>query len=619
MKTRIKNLFLLPALIAGLALIMAGRVTAQTFTNLHSFIAVSDGATPFGGLILSGNTLYGTARAGGSSGNGTVFKVNTDGSGFTNLHSFTHGSDGYDPIYGLILSGNTLYGTTLGGSAGGGTLFAVNTDGTGFTNLHSFTVSEGLGPNGVILSGNTLYGTATDGGSANKGTLFAVNTDGSGFTNFHNFNSGSDGARPQSRLILSGNTLYGTAAEGGSSGGGTVFAVNTNGTGFTNLHSFTGSDGVVPKAGLILSGNILYGTASAGGPGLGTIFAINTNGTGFTNLHSFTGSDGANPYAGLILSGNTLYGAAYNGGSSGGGTIFAVNTNGTGFTNLHSFTSSSEGANPFGSLILSGNSLYGAASSGGSAGIGTVFSLSLGLVSTPQLTNLFVSPANSIIGVTSNQQFTVTGYYNNGSSQTLTNGSAGTNLLWSSSSTNVASITTNGVATGLTNGVTTITVTSGSISNNTTLTVVSPPAITVQPTNNTVSPNASVTLNVAATGGGLSYQWQFNGTNITGATGASLTITNVTSATIGVYTVIVSNAAGSVTSSSVLVASVDIHMLASVYVSGPIGSNYLIQATSNMPGGWTTLTNIALPSQPYIYVDYSSATNKQQFYRVVPQ
>jgi hypothetical protein len=50
-----------------------------------------------------------------------------------------------------------------------------------------------------------------------------------------------------------------------------------------------------------------------------------------------------------------------------------------------------------------------------------------------------------------------------------------------------------------------------------------------------------------------------------------------------------------------------------------VGSNYLIQATSNLPAGWTTLTNITLSSQPYIYVDYNSVTNKQQFYRAVPQ
>src|SRR5258706_3583771 len=96
-------------------------------------------------------------------------------------------------------------------------------------------------------------------------------------------------------------------------------------------------------------------------------------------------SDGKEPMAGLLLSGNTLYGTAYRGGSSGYGTVFAVNTNGTGFTNLHSFTAldtftrttNSDGVYPQADLMLSGNDLYGTASQGGSAGGGTVFSLSL--------------------------------------------------------------------------------------------------------------------------------------------------------------------------------------------------------------------------------------------------
>jgi uncharacterized repeat protein (TIGR03803 family) len=99
MKTCLKNLFLLPALIAGLGLMPAGRLTAQIFTNLHSFTAASgflglNGTNseedyPIAGLILSGNTLYGTTYRGGSSSNGTVFAVNTNGTGITNLHSFT--------------------------------------------------------------------------------------------------------------------------------------------------------------------------------------------------------------------------------------------------------------------------------------------------------------------------------------------------------------------------------------------------------------------------------------------------------------------------------------------------------------------------------------------------
>ena len=197
MKRCIKNLFHLPALIAGFGLILAGLATAQTFTGLHSFTATSssppygntDGASPYAGLISSGNTLYGTAQMGGSSGNGTVFAINTDGTGFTNLHSFfrTSGNyltnnDGANPYAGLILSGNTLYGTVLqGGNSGKGTVFAVNTDGTGFTNLHSFTDllsytnNDGANPfAGLILSGNTLYGTAQMGGSSGNGTVFSL-------------------------------------------------------------------------------------------------------------------------------------------------------------------------------------------------------------------------------------------------------------------------------------------------------------------------------------------------------------------------------------------------------------------------------------------------------------
>ena len=126
--------------IVGLGLMPAGLVTAQSFTVLHSFTATSgpgpqytnsDGAGPEAGLLLSGNVLYGTAQNGGSAGYGTIFKVNTDGTGFTNLYNFSGGSDGGDPAGYLIISANTLYGTTEdGGSPFGGTVFKLNADGT---------------------------------------------------------------------------------------------------------------------------------------------------------------------------------------------------------------------------------------------------------------------------------------------------------------------------------------------------------------------------------------------------------------------------------------------------------------------------------------------------------
>ena len=63
--------------------------------------STTTGACPEAGLILSGKTLYGTATVGGSSGNGTVFAVNTNGS-VCPVRTCTGGSDGTDPTGNLI-------------------------------------------------------------------------------------------------------------------------------------------------------------------------------------------------------------------------------------------------------------------------------------------------------------------------------------------------------------------------------------------------------------------------------------------------------------------------------------------------------------------------------------
>jgi uncharacterized repeat protein (TIGR03803 family) len=430
---------LLSALLTGLGLMLAARVTAQTFTTLHSFAGPTDGAVPYDGLILLGNTLYGTTYLGGSSNDGTIFKINTDGTCFTNMYNFTDSSDGSYPGAGLTISGNILYGTAsdLFGSSSGD-IFQINADGKCFTNLYNFTTlsaswsdggtnSDGAIPlAALIISGDILYGTTYYGGDSAHGTVFAVNTNGMGFTNLHSFTvtsgeggylgTNSDGALPEAGLVLLSNILYGTASFGGNSGNGTVFAINTNGTGFTNLHSFIGSDGSAPSGGLVVSGNALYGTTKSGGSSSnGTVFKINTDGTGFTNFYNFTATaygtgnsqltstngDGVNPRGSLILSGNTLFGIAEYGGNSGYGTVFAVNTDGTGFTTLHGFTIPNppyyppfnrDGIYPFTGLILSGNILYGTTTQGGSSAGGTVFSISL----LPQL-NINLSGTNVIL------------------------------------------------------------------------------------------------------------------------------------------------------------------------------------------------------------------------------
>lgn len=86
---------------------------------------------------------------------------------------------------------------------------------------------------------------------------------------------------------------------------------------------------------------------------------------------------------------------------------------------------------------------------------------------------------------------------------------------------------------------------------NAALTVNVPPSITTQPSSQTVIAGSSVTFTVSASGTApLNYQWRFNGANLSGATAASFTISNVQSGDAGNYSVVVSNVAGSATSAN---------------------------------------------------------------------
>jgi uncharacterized repeat protein (TIGR03803 family) len=340
----------------GFGAIYSVNTDGSGFTVLHSFSS-PDGLRPEGGVVLSDGTLYGTANSGGTNDAGTVFSLNTNGTAFTVLHTFATNAvaggfsltntDGSGPIAGLILSGNTLFGTASGGGTNGnGTVFSVNTDGSGFTLLHTFKAYTGSSPTNadganpeadLLLADGTLYGTTRNGGTNGYGTLFAVNTNGSGFTVLHTFDSHNvnetnlDGWYPEGNLVISGDTLFGTASGGGADSDGTVFSVKTNGAGFTVLHSFAGgSDGAGPAAGLALSGGQLYGCTSDGGVNAsGAIFALGTNGAGFNILYAFThlqaatNSDGARPVATMLLSGNTLCGTTQFGGT-GNGVVFSL-------------------------------------------------------------------------------------------------------------------------------------------------------------------------------------------------------------------------------------------------------------------------------------------------------
>jgi uncharacterized repeat protein (TIGR03803 family) len=367
---------------------------ASQYTPLHGFAGgTSDGSGPVGSLATDGTMLYGFTPFGGSASEGVFFKISTSGSGYQILHTFaglsffggTDGNDGAIPRGTPLLIGSTLYGTTqFGGTNGNGTVFKIKTDGTGFQLLHSFNSSDAYAPQcALVTDGTNLFGMTPS--SSGDGAIFSIGTNGLGYHVLHNLSgTGNEGAAPQGSLLISGGILYGMTQLGGVTGSGTLFKIGTDGNGFQLVHNFTGTltDGSHPYGSLIIANSTLFGTTSAGGGNnFGAVFSVDTSGTGFQILHSFSSADTWSPQGDLTLSGSTLYGMARNSGLSllGFGTIFQVNTDGSGFQIPHVFSYSglnlTDGSTPVGSLLLLGSQFFGMTQSGGSShNAGALFS-----------------------------------------------------------------------------------------------------------------------------------------------------------------------------------------------------------------------------------------------------
>lgn len=344
------------------------------FRQLHTFVGEAGGVGPAApSLPVSGSTLYGTTGLGGNADHGTVYRINADGSQFQVIYHFPVSQMNGAAPNTLILSGSTLYGATNGGGFNFpndfGVIYKVNTDGSGFNVLHRFAATDGFFPGALVLSGSTLFGTTGGGpGDEHFGTIYRMNVDGTGFQTLHSFAGGADdGARPGLALTLSGSTLFGVTAAGGDAGigdAGTVYKINTDGTGYTVLHEFAGGteDGATPYTPVTVNGTTLFGATYAGGDaGRGAVFKMNVDGTDLTLLHEFAGGadDGSGPISPMVLKGSTLYGSTQVGGAADWGTLFKVDVDGTNYAVLHEFKGGSEGGDVQ-SLTLNGNSLFGA-------------------------------------------------------------------------------------------------------------------------------------------------------------------------------------------------------------------------------------------------------------------
>jgi hypothetical protein len=202
----------------------------------------------------------------------------------------------------------------------------------------------------------------------------------------YSFAGGSDGANPQSDLILDGaGNLYGTTYYGGSTtacnafGCGTVFELKRTQQGWKEaiLHVFIGgADGESPSAGLVFDGaGNLYGATGT------TVFRLTRNSQGSWTEHVIytfdcNGSAGCDPTADLTFdSKGNLYGTTSQGGNSscgdfiGCGGVFELTPQSDGSwteTTIHTFTGGTDGGQPSSGVVLdSEGNVYGMTYSGG--------------------------------------------------------------------------------------------------------------------------------------------------------------------------------------------------------------------------------------------------------------
>jgi uncharacterized repeat protein (TIGR03803 family) len=215
-----------------------------TESVVYAFEGGADGASPYAALAFdTAGNLYGTASAGGTSENGTIFKLTPGSNGWTEsvLHTFTGGNDGKYSYGDLILdAAGNLYGTTFeGGWRGYGVVFELLPNSKGAWHervLHGFVNTPAGNPvAGLVMdTAGNLYGTTMLGATETScgggcGTLFKLTPASTGTWTYkviHVFGHGTDGYHPTGDLIVdSEGNIYGTTQAGGAQRSGMVFEI----------------------------------------------------------------------------------------------------------------------------------------------------------------------------------------------------------------------------------------------------------------------------------------------------------------------------------------------------------------------------------------------------------
>ena len=609
MKPRLLQLMLLASLLALPARAVSPTVSVlyNLFNNCDSTLVQSTNDLLFGTTLTDGSESAESVFVASTNALRRGFST-----GFTNLHTFV-ASDGGQSDGGVALArSGLLFGTTAGLAlsnnifpGGMGSIYRMSQVGA-FSVLYRFGTQtndlgqplDGASPRAtpVCPAGDMIYGTTFQGGSfgyenggVGYGTVFKIQTNGASFSVLHSI-SGNDGANPTALIIGADQLLYGVTSFGGANttvqtngatGYGTIFQITTNGD-FTSLYSFgtllgsdgTPLDGSQPNSIFQASNGVLYGTAAAGGShGRGTFFSITTNGS-FTLLYTFGTISNA---AGLALDGDTpngalmqgadanFYGVTQFGNPTNAGTIYRMTPQGE-LTTLFSFATNSsppiilfQPKNPRGGLLLGReSSLYGTCYAGGTTpgGAGAIYKIGPGIPTIQTPPPLYTPPPRTNIASS-----TIT-YSNNVFSvyQTdirwLLNGTPLTDNATVAGST-TPNLTLSDIAMSDSGTYTLVASNAAGTATSSAILTVVPLLITIQPIGANVAAGVTNVFTVIPTSNlPITSRWKFNGTNLaddgrfSGTTTTNLTINGVLPSDAGSYSVVISNSAGSVTSTS---------------------------------------------------------------------
>jgi uncharacterized repeat protein (TIGR03803 family) len=269
------------------------------------------------------------------------------------LVSFT-GANGAHGNITPVLVGDIVYGATQSGGAGGdGVLFSVHTDGTGFTLLHQFAGADGSFPRALAAGpGGMVFGIAEIGGSNGEGVLFSINATGA-YAVLHEFALPTSGY-PLSLVVAANGTLVGSSYYGGGAstecqfGCGTVFSYVPATGAYSTLDQLPGSnaDGQAPYVSGLGAGPTVYGAETR------SVFSL-SQARGFVPLAAFDPATVGNGVtSGPVYAPRTgsLYGVL--GESSGsGGALYSI-AGGT-LNDLMTFASTdANGAYPISTPVL---------------------------------------------------------------------------------------------------------------------------------------------------------------------------------------------------------------------------------------------------------------------------